>query len=151
MAQTCARSCLVPPTPPWKQDFTLRPAPAQQGTAAPPSLIRDDEFCRLWHKTDGQFRKPKLLVEIRLVNPVQYQSPENWVCFTWCSLWVMLSFRAGGEVVLSAGGFSLAPPLTASTFRWLFFFKHGRCWRSFSWTYSMRTSTRSCTWPDRRA
>eukprot|EP00903_Cladosiphon_okamuranus_P017869 g16444.t1 len=70
---------LPEPNPVIATDFTLRPAPAQEGPVAPPSLIRDDEFCRLWHKTDGQFRKPKLVVEIRLVNPVQYQSPENLV------------------------------------------------------------------------
>ncbi|CAN0442275.1 unnamed protein product, partial [Hapterophycus canaliculatus] len=34
---------------------------------------------RAWHKTDGQFRKPKLNVRIRLVNPVLYESPESLV------------------------------------------------------------------------
>ncbi len=88
------------------QDFTLRPAsaaaaaaaastPSQQlgvasplpqaaglatvGAPSPPSLIRDDPSCRLWHKTDGQFRKPKLNVEILLSTPVLYESPESLV------------------------------------------------------------------------
>jgi len=89
-----------PPPPALLQDFTLRPAataptPAQQpGTASPlsspaaaaasaapppPSLIRDDPSCRLWHKTDGKFRKPKLNVEIALISPVLYESPESYV------------------------------------------------------------------------
>ena len=76
-----SRQCLRLVPPPAKQDFTLRPAQEQKGTPAPPSLIRDDESCRLWHKTDGQFRKPKMIVEIRLITPVQYDSPESLVGF----------------------------------------------------------------------
>ena len=84
------------PLPLCTQDFALRPAPAQQSAAAPPSLIRDDESCRLWHKTDGQFRKPKMIVEIRLVNPVQYASPESVVsclCTSHVLSWLFLVAR----------------------------------------------------------
>eukprot|EP00752_Nemacystus_decipiens_P002074 g1985.t1 len=55
---------------------------AAHDALSPPSLIRDDASCRLWHKTDGQFRKPKLNVEIALFNPVQYESPESYVMAT---------------------------------------------------------------------
>eukprot|EP00752_Nemacystus_decipiens_P012492 g11064.t1 len=80
--EACGRGkdlCLPEPNSIIATDFTLRPAPAQEGNPTPPVLLRDDESCRLWHKTDGQFRKPKIIVEIRLVNPVQYDSPESLV------------------------------------------------------------------------
>lgn len=61
-----------------KQDFELR-TPSPNGGPPGPSLIRDDAACRLWHKGDGTFRKPKLNVRARLVTPVLYDSPESLV------------------------------------------------------------------------
>ncbi|CBJ49276.1 conserved unknown protein [Ectocarpus siliculosus] len=90
--ETCGRReelRLPEPNPVIATDFTLRSPPPQQqqqeggaaASSAPvgPSLIRDDDSCRVWHKTDAQFRKPKLNVRIRLVNPVLYDSPESLV------------------------------------------------------------------------
>lgn len=60
------------------QDFSLRPPPPADAPVGP-SLIRDDAACRLWYKSDGVFRKPKLNVRVRLVTPVMYESPESQV------------------------------------------------------------------------
>ncbi|CAN0499175.1 unnamed protein product, partial [Ectocarpus sp. 12 AP-2014] len=90
--ETCGRReelRLPEPNPVIATDFTLRSPPPQQqqeeggaaASSAPvgPSLIRDDDSCRVWHKTDALFRKPKLNIRIRLVNPVLYDSPESLV------------------------------------------------------------------------
>ena len=40
-----------------------------------PRLLRDDEWLRLWHKTDATFRRPKANVYIDLLAPAAYHSP----------------------------------------------------------------------------
>ncbi len=66
------QACTASPLP-------LPPAAAAGAAPSPPSLLRDDPSCRLWHKTDGQFRKPKLNVQILLSSPVLHESPESRV------------------------------------------------------------------------
>lgn len=38
-------------------------------------------FCKLWHKTDSTFRRPKSNLYIDVVAPIAYERPSN-VCFT---------------------------------------------------------------------
>ncbi|CAN0584002.1 unnamed protein product, partial [Laminaria digitata] len=59
-------------------DFSLRPPPPA-GAPLGPTIVRDDSACRLWHKGDGIFLKPKLNVRVRLITPALYASPESLV------------------------------------------------------------------------
>ena len=44
-----------------------------------PQLILKNPFCKLWHKTDSTFRRPKSNLYIDVVAPVAYEAPAN-VC-----------------------------------------------------------------------
>uniref|UniRef100_A0A7S3AI92 Peptidase M16 middle/third domain-containing protein n=1 Tax=Haptolina ericina TaxID=156174 RepID=A0A7S3AI92_9EUKA len=72
------------PNPFIPTDFSLacdrEGAPVSDGTELP-KLVLTSPFCRLWHKTDSTFRRPKTNLYIDLVAPVAYEAPAH-VCLT---------------------------------------------------------------------
>lgn len=45
----------------------------------PPTLIRDDELCRVWHKTDYFFKKPRTHATVKFHSPAVNLSPYAFV------------------------------------------------------------------------
>jgi secreted Zn-dependent insulinase-like peptidase len=66
----------LPPTPLPPSD-ALRAALAARGRVDPPSLLRDDPHCEVWHKLDRTFRRPKTNLYLDIVAPAAYESPSN--------------------------------------------------------------------------
>ncbi|CAN0252647.1 unnamed protein product, partial [Discosporangium mesarthrocarpum] len=65
---------LPAPNPMIATDFKLHPPPPPEAPIGP-ILLRSDEFCRIWHRGDAEFRKPKLNMRVRLTTPELYKSP----------------------------------------------------------------------------
>lgn len=74
---------------PFGQDYSLR-AVTDGGSLSnpltevpsPPVLIRDDALCKLWHKMDEVYKKPRLNIRTCLYTPVVCESPESIVSAT---------------------------------------------------------------------
>ena len=64
-----------PPTADAADNAAADNAPPPPPPPVFPRLLRDDEWLRLWHKTDATFRRPKANVYIDLLAPAAYHSP----------------------------------------------------------------------------
>ncbi|KAL3934037.1 MAG: hypothetical protein SGPRY_000014, partial [Prymnesium sp.] len=76
--------CLPAPNPFVPTDFSLacdRLPPVAPEEVVLPKLVMKTPFCKLWHKTDSTFRRPKSNLYIDVVAPIAYERPSN-VCFT---------------------------------------------------------------------
>jgi insulysin len=42
-----------------------------------PRLIRDNKWCKIWHKQDYTFKQPKGIISVKLYTPLAYLDPES--------------------------------------------------------------------------
>lgn len=67
---------LPKPNPFVSTDFSLVERVPQDVTEHP-EVIYDTEFIRVWHKLDGEFKKPKSILYFNLSSPIVYSDPQN--------------------------------------------------------------------------
>ncbi|KAL1511204.1 hypothetical protein AB1Y20_006018 [Prymnesium parvum] len=75
---------LPAPNPFVPTDFSLvcdRLPPVGKDEVVLPRLVLKTPFCKLWHKTDSTFRRPKSNLYMDVVAPIAYERPSN-VCLT---------------------------------------------------------------------